>query len=172
MTPDEFRKNMETGIFWITQSIAQGAYPKEDKAAELKRQGVTHLFNVGTMPRAPETQQFGFQKIFDLPVVDLQRLPDAYVLNFLDVFHASLMQPDCKIYIHCIAGQNRSPTLLWLYLVACGISAEDARELIEERTLDAVGGHARLYDDDLLRLVKAHGKAFLPLKRGDVLVPA
>ena len=32
-----------------------------------------------------------------------------------------VIEPDSQVYIHCIAGQLRSPTALWLYLMACGV---------------------------------------------------
>jgi hypothetical protein len=171
MTQDEFSKNMATGVFWITHSIAQGAYPNPEKINVLKAGGITHIFNVGTMPSAPATKESGMQ-VIDLPIVDLQRLPNAYVLEFLDQFHTSLSIPNSKAYIHCIAGQNRSPTLLWLYLLACGLKVDDARHLIEERTLDAVAGHAKLIDVQLVQAVQMHGKSFLPLKRTELLEPA
>ena len=171
MTQDEFTRNMGTGVFWITRCIAQGAYPNPEKTAVLKAGGITHIFNVGTMASAPHAKESGMQ-VIDLPVVDLQRLPDEYVLNFLDQFHACLSTSETKAYIHCIAGQNRSPTLLWLYLIACGVTEAEARHLVEERTLDAVAGHAKLIDDKLVLLAQTHGKSFLPLIREDILIPA
>jgi len=173
MTPDDFRLNMETGNYWITRCIAQGAFPNSMQGIELRKSGVTDIFNVGTAASILSAQTHGFQQVVDLPVEDLRRLPDAYVLDCLDRFHAALSQPGRKIYIHCVAGQNRSPAMLWLYLVACGTEPGEAKALIEDRTLDAVAGHPKLVDDALVQTVQAHGKSrFLPLPRPDVLVPA
>lgn len=173
MSPDDFTHNMETGIYWITRSIAQGAYPELKQGVDLRKSGVTDIFNVGTAASILSVQAHGFTQVVDLPVEDLVRLPDAYVFDSLDRFHAALMQSGRKAYIHCVAGQNRSPAMLWLYLIACGVPPDEAKALIEDRTLDAVAGHPKLVDDTLVRTVTDYGKShFLPLTRPETLEPA
>jgi protein-tyrosine phosphatase len=91
----------------------------------------------------------------------------------LDAIHEMLCVSDSKVYIHCVAGQNRSPTILWLYFVACGMPPTVAKSLITERAMDAVPGHQQLVDDQLVAAVVAHGaKQFIPLSDPDILTPA
>jgi hypothetical protein len=50
--------------------------------------------------------------------------------------------------------------------------AEGLRAAIARRTLDAVPGHGRLVDAELVRLVQRHGQThFLPLARPEILDP-
>ena len=84
-----------------------------------------------------------------------------------------MCEPDTKLYIHCSAGQNRSPTGLWLYLIALGMEREAAARLIVERCPDAVPGHSALVDDDLIAEIRSYGKAELrPLDDPAILEPA
>ena len=81
-------------------------------------------------------------------------------------------QPDAHVYVHCIAGHLRSPTILWLYLIACGIPPEDAREWIEDRSPDAAPGEPRLIGPSHVFLAQKHGlDNFFPLPRGEVILP-
>ena len=166
MTRNTSENNMSTGIFWITTWIAQGGYPDSKRIQRLHQNGITHIFNVGTTPLQPQSGAHEIAEVNYFPIEDLKRLPDVVLLKFLNAFHAVMMRPSAKSYIHCVAGQNRSPTLLWLYFVACGLAADEARDLIEERTLDAIAGHSALIDNDLIQVVRDHGaKRFLPLIR-------
>jgi hypothetical protein len=172
MDADTFRRNMETGIYWITRCIAQGAYPEVKLAPELRKSGVTDIFNVGTAPSVISKAEHGFEQVADLPIEDLKRMPDPYVLDCLDRMYAALKQPKRKAYIHCVAGQNRSPSVLYLFLVACGVESREAKRVIEDRTLDAVAGHPMLIDDELIGTVIAHGKVhYLPLARPEITEP-
>ncbi len=78
-----------------------------------------------------------------------------------------------RVYVHCIACQNRSPTILWLYFVACGMDDNAAKELISQRCPVAVPGHNSLVDEQLVARVREHGRGnFLPLQDPSVLEPA
>lgn len=163
---------MQTGIYWITPCIAQGAYPEEITLRELRRQNVTHIVNVGTAPLPRIAGELGFTELFWKGVTDLVRIPDAEAVECITAMHRFLGQPDSAFYIHCVAGQNRSPTILWLYLIACGVPPARAKEMIESNTLDAIAGHPKLIDDALIGTAQEYGKAnFLPLKRGEIVKP-
>ena len=83
-----------------------------------------------------------------------------------------VVESDSHVYIHCIAGQLRSPTVLWLYLVACGVEPQDAREWIEDRSPDASPGSTRMVDDSHVRFAQQHGLArYLPHPRAEALAP-
>ncbi len=84
-----------------------------------------------------------------------------------------IREPGRRCLVHCIAGQNRAPTVAWLYLIALGLEPPVATALIGGRTLDAVPGHPRLVDDDLVRSVRRWGQDRLrPISRRELLDPA
>jgi len=169
MQVDEFFRH---SIFWITRCIAQGGYPEEGACRLMRDAGITHLFNVGTAPFQPFMSQMGFKGLVWKPVEDLKRVPDATALDCLDALHAILGEEGQKVYIHCVAGQNRSPSVLWLYLVACGMEPHAAEELIGNATLDAVPRHPDLVDDALMRYVQDVGRRrYISSLRAEVLEP-
>jgi hypothetical protein len=132
--------------------------------------GVTHLLNVGEAPSVLCASDGPFREVVWHPIVDLERIPDESAFTCLESLHRMVCEPDARVYVHCIAGWNRSPTIVWLYLVACGLSSEAARELIEARAPDAVPGHRRLVDPVLVESIRATGKRlFLPHPRPDAL---
>jgi hypothetical protein len=167
MDADDFYRH---GIWWITRCLAQGGFPEERQCEILLRGGVTHLFNVSTSPYPASLVRLGFRGLMWRPVEDLKRIPDGVALECLDTLHAVLREPDAKVYLHCVAGQNRSPSVLWLYLVACGMEPQEAENLIGRRSLDGVPRHPNLVDDALAAKVRAHGGAhYLPLSRPEIL---
>jgi protein-tyrosine phosphatase len=100
-------------------------------------------------------------------------MPEEQVANCLSSFHRMICEPDSKIYVHCIAGQNRSPTIAWLYLVGCGVSPRDAKAMIERSSPDAIPGHSKLVDDQLIAaVIKLGEQQFLPHPRPAVLIAA
>lgn len=150
---------MQEGIFFITRRIAIGQLATPVRCNLLISRGVTHVLNVGESPSLPCVADAGFHQVADVSIQDLNPIPDAAAIACLDFIEDGLAESDTKLYIHCTAGQNRSPTVLWLYLVACGINPEDAKRLIVERCPDAVPGHSALVDARLIATVKAHGAA-------------
>jgi hypothetical protein len=161
------------GMYWITRAIAQGGYPDEEDCKALRAGGVTHLFNVDLPYLDPAALlRMGFAATIWKSVTDGQRLPDKVALDCLDTLNSILSTPGTKVYIHCHAGMNRSPTILWLYLIACGMGLEAAGELIAAASPYAVPGHPAMCDMDLVRLVQEHGRThYLPLPRPEILQP-
>src|SRR5205807_1854229 len=101
---------------------------------------VTHVLNVAD--RVSEVSSaHGFVEVADVPMHDSRRLPAFTMTWALDTLHRMASAAGAHVYVHCMAGQLRSPTILWLYLIALGVSREDARDWIEERSPDAVAGH-------------------------------
>ena len=86
--------------------------------------------------------------------------------------HSLVAVPKSHVYVHCMAGLVRSPTILWLYLIALGIPPTDARNWIEERRPLASAGSARMVDHEHVLLAQMHGlKHFFPHPRSDIIVP-
>ena len=160
-------------IFWITHRIAIGQFATEQRAEWLLEQGVNHILNVGEGPSVVAATEVGFRTVVDVSIEDLTQIPDDVAIRCLGIIHDVLLQPDTKIYIHCIAGQNRSPTILWLYLLACGVGEDEAKHMIANRSPDSVPGHGKLVDNRLIELVRRHGESeFLPLHDPSLLDPA
>ena len=166
------RIGLETRVFWITKRIALGQFATPERALFLRNQGVTHVLNVGEGTSVVSTETHGFREVRDCPVVDLQRIRDDVALTAIDSLHAMLTAKDSRVFVHCVAGQNRSPTILWLYFLACGLSSADAKDLITSRSPDSVPGHKALVDARLVEFVRLHGaKNYLPLTDPSVLQP-
>lgn len=148
---------LQQGIFWITRRIGIGQYATLARCDDLLAYGVTHILNVGEAKSLPELIDRGTLQIVEVPIVDLERMDDETAIRCVNLIHEIMAQPDSKLYVHCVAGQNRSPTVLWLYLLACGMDEVAAQRLIVERSPDAVPGHKQLIDRELIKLVRKHG---------------
>lgn len=163
---------MPTPIFQITRCLWLGPFASPQRINQLREVGITHVLNVSEAPSVLTCESAGLTDIRWHPLDDMQHLPIERVLEVLESLHAMALQPDSRVYVHCIAGQNRSPTVLWLYLLACGVANEVARELISRRAMDAVPGHRRLVGDGLVIAAKQLGQAkFLPLTRPEIIDP-
>lgn len=164
MLPPLLEEAMRRRVYPITRRIAIGQFATVERACLLLDLGFTDVLNVSEAPSIVSSSPLGFCQVIDHPLSDFIRISDNVALACLDRIHQSLSKPDSKLYIHCIACQNRCPTILWLYLVACGMEREAARRLITERCPDAAPGSSMLVDDQLIDLVRRHGKEnFLPL---------
>jgi protein-tyrosine phosphatase len=126
---------------------------------------VTHVLNVSESENVICPEPDGLRAVVWLPVVDLELIPDEIALECIEQLHAFLCEPDARAYVHCIAGGNRSPTILWLYLIACGIEPEEARRAIGRRAISAVPGHPRMIDPRLVLVARGHGRSWLPHPR-------
>lgn len=161
---------MRAGVYRVTRCLAVGGYPDADMTAFLRKIGVTHILNVCASEPAQATARADFSEIVCRPIRDLYRMADDVVLDCLDSAHRMLRTSGSRLYVHCLAGQNRSPNILWLYLIACGMDPAEAKGLIEERTLDAIPGHPAMVDESLVETARLYGRRnFLPLSRPEIL---
>ncbi len=159
-------------MYRITQALSVGRFATPEKAAELRAGGVTHVLNVSDFPSEVAAGPDSFREVAWVPVRDLRRVSEGLADRVLDTLHRLAAEPDAHVYVHCVAGQRRAPTVVWLYLIACGYPPDFARDLIEARSPDAAPGHGRLSDPDLILHVQKHGLThYLPLRRGEVIVP-
>jgi protein-tyrosine phosphatase len=157
-------------MYRITRALAIGRFPSPERAEDLRAAGITHILNVSEAPSAVSAAAHGFREVEWVPLEDRAPLHPHTLGQLLDTLHGMVIQPDAQVYVHCIAGQLRSPTLLWLYLIACGIASAEAREWIEDRSPDASPGSTRMIDDSHLRFAEQHGLArFRPHPRAEVL---
>src|SRR4051794_33978681 len=104
-------ENIRTQFSWITPRIAQGPFAREPRGIRLLAEGVTHVLNVCEAPSVLTAGPGGFREVAWHPVEDLARIPDEAAIAGIDALHRMLGESGSKVYIHCIAGQNRSPTV-------------------------------------------------------------
>jgi protein-tyrosine phosphatase len=170
MSPVTWRQLLRTQVYPVTRGICVGPFASRPRQADLRECGVTHVLNVSESPSLPVEEGAGFIEVAWLPVGDLTRIPDETARECLETLQRMLVLPGSRVYVHCIAGRNRSPTVVWLYLVACGCDAAEARRWITERSPDAVPAHPLLVDGRLVEFARRHGAArFLPHPRAEVL---
>lgn len=114
--------------------------------------------NVGESPSQLTEAGDLFRKVLWLPIEDLVIIPTAAAIRCVDAVHRCVCDGDSNVYVHCVAGWNRSPTVLWLYLVACGIEPSTAKSWIASTSYDAVPAHPRLIDDALVAAICRYGE--------------
>lgn len=158
-------------MYRITQCLSVGPFASAKRVPALLAAGVTHVLNVSDGPSHASAAD-GFADVAWVSLSDDSRLTPSTTIQALNALHEFAAVPGSHVYLHCMAGQLRSPTILWLYLLACGVSLQDARAWIETRSPDAVAGHFRMVDHEHVRLAQTHGLMhFLPLARPELIVP-
>jgi protein-tyrosine phosphatase len=155
--------DVRSQVFPITRSIWLGPFASPERRPVLAAAGITHILNVGEAPSILTAADSPFREVIWHPIVDLERIPDAIALNCLKTLHRMVCEHDARVYVHCMAGWNRSPTVVWLYLIACGLKPEEARHIIETRAHDAIPGHPQLVDAALIETAQQFGRRlFVP----------
>ncbi len=158
-------------MYRVTECLSVGPFASPERAKKLLAAGVTHVLNVSDGPSVVSVDT-GFAGVAWVPMSDGKRLAPATAIWALDTLHKLAIAPDAHVYVHCMAGQLRAPTILWLYLVALGVPPADARNWIESRSPDAVAGHPRMVDHEHVLLAQKHGLAnFFPHPRPNLIVP-
>jgi protein-tyrosine phosphatase len=158
-------------VYPITRALWLGPFASPERQPALLAGGVTHILNVGEAPSVLIPGGW-LREVAWLPIADLERIPDALAVACVDALHQMVCEPGSRVYVHCVAGWNRSPTVLWLYFVACGMDPCAAKALIVGQAWDAIPGHAALVDTELVRVVVAHGRKYQPHARPEALEPA
>ncbi|MDF1664842.1 MAG: dual specificity protein phosphatase [Planctomycetota bacterium] len=148
---------MMNRAFWVTERICQGNFVDAKKATYLQRFGITHIVNVCNVPNQVRGEDFGFLEMAWIPTKDHVLFPEEKAIEMVQVLNRMVVEESRKVYVHCVAGQNRSATALWLFLIAQGIEDEVARSMIEDQNIDAVAGYRRLVNDSLIKTVKEYG---------------
>lgn len=127
--------------YLIEENIFQNGYINPNDIELLKSIGITHLLNLHyEYPFLDELIKAGFiiKQIF---LLDPAPITDEEANEITDFIHNSIKDPEHKIYVHCDAGFNRSPTVIWLYYLSIGYSEEEATKRI-------ISGHKNLVVPD------------------------
>lgn len=154
----EMIQSFQEGVFPVTTRIAIGRFPAPGRCAYLMQQGYTHVLNVSEAPSLASTLDAGFAEVRHVRVDDYLRMPTKDALDAVGTLHSMLNVPDSKIYLHCIAGQMRSPTVMWFYLIGLGMREDAAKQMITEHCPDAQPGHETLVDARLIASIKEWGQ--------------
>lgn len=158
-------------MYRITQCLSVGVFAQPEDVSRLLAAGVTHVLNVSDRPSAVSAAD-GFVDVAWVPMSDSRRLMPATAVPALNALHEFASQPGAHVYVHCMVGRLRSPTILWLYLIALGVEADTARDIIESRSPHATAGHSQMVDHKHVQFALAHGLAhFLPNPRPDIIMP-
>ncbi len=135
----EFWAGARVNVFRILPRIFQGGYPDDAAIAYLVARGVGAVLNVSGGD-APSTAALPTVAV---PFADGRPIPDAAIRRCLAEMDRWL-DAGLSVFVHCQAGQNRSPTIIWLYLIHAGMSEAEAHRAFARKTLDAVPGHPKL----------------------------
>ena len=155
----------------ITQCLSIGPFASAERAPQLLAAEVTHVLNVSD-DSSHLSAADGFTAVAWVPMRDDRRLMHATAVRALDALHAFAAVPGAHVYVHCVLSMVRSPTILWLYLIALGVPPEDAREMIESRAPRATAGHFRVVDDAHVLLAQMHGLMhYFTHPRPELVVP-
>jgi hypothetical protein len=144
-------------IFWVTERLAVGPHPGGD-ADGLLREGITHVLNVGESPSTRYADAAGDRLIIEwISFPDGPRIADGGLRQSLQTLRSMATTRASRVLVHCVAGHNRSPTIIWLYLIATGMPSSAAEALIAVASFDSVPGHPRLVDASSVALAEVIG---------------
>ncbi|UCE33832.1 MAG: dual specificity protein phosphatase family protein [Deltaproteobacteria bacterium] len=111
----------------ITSQIYQGGWLRPQDIPELVQLGITHVLNLD-LPYTTDPLPFVEANItvHNAYIRDHCLMLPQLVREVIEVIDRSLSSPGNKIYIHCVEGVSRSPTITWFYLIYTGLSPEEA----------------------------------------------
>lgn len=138
---------------WAARRLCYGPAPDTD-GTKLLAEGVTHVLNLGES----DSPQADGLVVVERRFPDLVRIPDEVALGCLDQLHAWLADPAVRVLVHCVMGQHRSPTIVWLYFVALGMEPQTARRRCDALWRHALPGHPMLVDAALVATAQRHGE--------------
>ncbi len=110
----------------ITPQIYQGGWLRAHDIPELVGLGITHILNLDRPYEEPLPFGETNIRLYNVFIRDQCLMNPQLVRDAIAVIDESLSSPGQKIYIHCVEGVSRSPTITWLYLIHRGLSPEEA----------------------------------------------
>jgi protein-tyrosine phosphatase len=137
----------------ITSQIYQGGWIVPQDIPELVQLGITHILNLDL----PYEDSLAFREahltLRNLYIPDYCLMKPQLVREVIEVIEEFVSSPSHKIYIHCIVGVSRSPTISWLYLIHTGFSPEDAAARVKPNPV--------MYDDVMVQQLIANRPSFI-----------
>lgn len=141
-------------ISWVTESLAVGAFASPERIRWLVEEGVTDILNVSDARSLQEAHAAGFRSVVFVPVADCVPIMEETLEDCLTALDTMFARPGARVFVHCMAGQNRSPTVAWFYLLRLGWGEAAAREKIAANAADAIPGHPQLITLGLIDLAR------------------
>ncbi len=129
----------------ISARLWVGGYVRPEDVIELKSAGITSIVNLQTdedlatcgisLPRLLDACHKGKIEYRRIPTRDFDKLALAVNLPMCVAgLEAALSGSQSRVYLHCTAGINRSPTTAAAYLIRTrGLSAPEAYKYLVER---------------------------------------
>ncbi len=126
-------------LSWIIDRLAVGSRPS---AEQLVNAGVTDVIDMrsDTDPpdwglNDPEIEELRYRSAginyTNIPMVDDGRpKPVETYLRAIATIDNALGNPNRRVLVHCAAGRNRSPSIIYAYLLSRGASPQQARTMI------------------------------------------
>ena len=140
----------------VTAQLSVGPFVSPERAPGLVAVGITDLLNVSDSRSWPEVAAAGFRSIYWIPIADCVPIEGELIIEALTKLDHLFSQPKARVLVHCLAGQNRSPTIIWLYLRSLGVNSDVAKSMIESASPDAVGGHPLLLNAETIDAMVGH----------------
>lgn len=140
----------------VTTALRVGPFVSPARVAELREAGITDVLNVSDSKNWPEIESAGFHSVHWIPIADCVPIDPELVSEAMTCLDQLFREPQRRVLVHCLAGQNRSPTIIWLYLRSLGVNAEVAKTMIESVSRDAVGGHPLLLSPATIEAMVSH----------------
>lgn len=113
----------------ITPQIFLGGQYSMRGFAKLKQMGVTGIVNMRSHSIHPDSKIENFNYLH-LPTPDLNP-PTIEDLNRGVEFIQKEIDNKGKVYIHCLYGEGRGPSMLIAYLMSTGMNYDDAHQTIK-----------------------------------------
>ncbi len=143
---------------WVTDRIALGPHPDgHADAIQLINDGLCTVLNVGQAPSLNYEYFAPFSEVVHIPLSDVgegRPITTTQASSAVTELDRLLSTYDCSVYVHCIAGLHRSPTILWLYFIYKGIEPDQAANMIADARMDAVPGHPDLVEPELVEFIR------------------
>jgi protein-tyrosine phosphatase len=127
----------------ITTQIYQGGWILPRDVPELVQLEITHILSLDLPCPDPLLFIEANITLHNVYILDYCLMKPQLVREVIEIIDQSLSSLDHKIYIHCVAGVSRSPTITRLYLIHRGFSPEDATARIKPNPV--------LYDAAMVR---------------------
>jgi len=137
----------------ITPRIYQGGWIVPGDIPELVQLGITHILNLDLSYEDPSAFREAKFTLRNYYILDHCLMKPQLVREVIEMIEDCLSSPAHKLYIHCIVGVSRSPTISWLYLIHMGLSPEDAAARVKPNPV--------MYDEAMVQQLIADRPAFV-----------
>lgn len=118
---------------WVTSRLAVGsAIMTLHNMRRLASMGVTHVLNVETdFDDSTITGLTGINVLWLPQPDDMRRKPPEWFEQGVSFVEEALTSEESRVYVHCLAGIQRSPMMVLAYLGATGMELGEAVDLIK-----------------------------------------